>query len=144
MYPLTLCVLINLDRYCPFKMARTSRKTPDSRGPKPNPTATNVCGTLERFEGSDKQNQGFKKSKTAGKPMEIGPTGKPKRRPDQPKKVKRRDQKIIPVPRTDFANDGGESDDEIMGIDLGEEDGLDTIEGAEIFLKGVNKTALSR
>ncbi|KAK4685523.1 nucleolar complex protein 3, partial [Tremellales sp. Uapishka_1] len=91
-----------------------------------------------------------KKSKSSSKPstskldeVERGPTGKPKRRPDQPKKVKLRDQKTIPVPRTAFEgqDDGDESDDM---MDLGEEEGLEVMAGAGSFLAGLDKSALSR
>ncbi|KAL1412366.1 hypothetical protein Q8F55_000110 [Vanrija albida] len=73
-----------------------------------------------------------------------GPTGKPKRRPDQPKKVKLRDQKVIPVPKTSFASDDeDDSEDDIMDMDLGEEEGLE-IGTAGGFLAGLDSKALSR
>jgi nucleolar complex protein 3 len=72
---------------------------------------------------------------------ELGPTGKPKRGPDQPKKVKLRDQKIIPVPMSGFENDEG-SEDGLM--DLGEEEGLEVGGSASAFLKGLDRNALSR
>ncbi|TXT06003.1 hypothetical protein VHUM_03764 [Vanrija humicola] len=73
-----------------------------------------------------------------------GPTGKPKRRPDQPKKVKLRDQKVIPVPKTDFASDDeDDSDDDIMDMDLGEDEGLE-IGNAGGFLAGLDAKALAR
>jgi nucleolar complex protein 3 len=77
---------------------------------------------------------------------ELGPTGKPKRRPDQPKKVKLRDQKVIPVPRTTFApsdDDDLDSDDDIMDMDLGEEEGLE-VGAAGGFLASLEPKALSR
>lgn len=73
-----------------------------------------------------------------------GPTGKPKRRADQPKKVKLRDQKVIPVPKTAFASDDeDDSDDDIMDMDLGEEEGLE-VGTAGGFLAGLDTKALSR
>lgn len=83
---------------------------------------------------------------------EVGPTGKPKRKPDQPKKVKLRDQKVIPVPRTVFAKskraveDGeGDEDDEedFDDEDLGVEEGLDA-EFAGSFARGLDPQGLSR
>jgi nucleolar complex protein 3 len=62
--------------------------------------------------------------------------GKPKRRPDQKKKVKLRDQGVIPVPRTEFGGEE-ESDEELE--DLGDEEGLEAG-----FLLGMDKNALSR
>jgi len=74
----------------------------------------------------------------------LGPTGKPKRKPDQPKKIKLRDQKFIPVPQTTFAGAGGEDeDDEFDDDDFGVEEGLDA-EYAVGFAKGLDKSALSR
>ncbi|CAK9783293.1 nucleolar complex-associated protein 3 [Cutaneotrichosporon oleaginosum] len=63
--------------------------------------------------------------------------GRPKRKPDQPKKVKLRDQKLIPVPRTDYAS---ASDDELS--DLGEDEELE-IDAAAAFSK-LDPTMLSR
>nr|XP_018260827.1 nucleolar complex protein 3 [Kwoniella dejecticola CBS 10117]OBR82985.1 nucleolar complex protein 3 [Kwoniella dejecticola CBS 10117] len=86
---------------------------------------------------------GNKKAKTSTKPnakrdeQETGPTGKPKRKPDQPKKVKLRDQKSIPIPKTSYAS-GSDIDED----DLGEEEGLGA--GSARFLVGVDENALSR
>ncbi|ORY33445.1 CBF/Mak21 family-domain-containing protein [Naematelia encephala] len=75
--------------------------------------------------------------------QELGPTGKPKRKPDQPKKVKLRDQKVIPIPRTEF--DAQDNDDEgIMDMDLGEEEGLEIGGEASRFLTGLDRNALGR
>lgn len=83
--------------------------------------------------------QANKKAKAAQVPeREVGPTGKPKRRPDQPKKVKLRDQKFIPVPKTEFDSE----DDEALE-DLGEDDELD-IGQAGGFASGLDRNALSR
>ena len=68
--------------------------------------------------------------------MEKGPTGKPKRRPDQPKKIKLRDQKVIPVPKTTF----GGSDDELLDLEVDDELDMD----AGSFLRGLDKNALGR
>lgn len=84
---------------------------------------------------ADKQSN--KKAK-AQPEREVGPTGKPKRRPDQPKKVKLRDQKFLPVPKTEFASD----DDEDL-MDLGVDDELD-IGQAGGFASGLDRNALSR
>ncbi|WWC72062.1 uncharacterized protein I206_106022 [Kwoniella pini CBS 10737] len=68
---------------------------------------------------------------------ETGPTGKPKRKPDQPKKIKLRDQKSIPIPKTNYAS-GSDIDED----DLGEDEDLDV--GSARFLVGVDENALSR
>ncbi|BEI82716.1 hypothetical protein CcaverHIS002_0305840 [Cutaneotrichosporon cavernicola] len=70
---------------------------------------------------------------------ESGPDrgGRPKRKPDQPKKVKLRDQKLIPVPRTDYA-----SADEDELSDLGEDEDLE-IDAAAAFSK-LDPSMLSR
>lgn len=96
----------------------------------------------------------------------MGINGKPKRRPDQKKKVKLRDQGVIPVPRGEFdvgrrrrptvagepgeGHDGeeegeeeseedvdGDDDDDLM--DLGDEEGLEAG-----FLLGMDRAALGR
>ncbi|WRT70179.1 uncharacterized protein IL334_007173 [Kwoniella shivajii] len=98
---------------------------------------------------------GNKKSKPSkGKDSnvaETGPTGKPKRKPEQPKKVKLRDQKSIPIPKTTFAAKGkstrtqideDEDEDEDELDDLGEEEGMEA--GNARFLLGVDEGALSR
>lgn len=72
---------------------------------------------------------------------EVGPTGKPKRKADQPKKIKLRDQKVLPVPETHWAGDEYDSDEDIM--DLGEDEELG-LEGAGAFLASVDQKALSR
>ncbi|WWD19680.1 hypothetical protein CI109_104142 [Kwoniella shandongensis] len=94
-------------------------------------------------------------SKTKTTEQETGPTGKPKRKADQPKKIKLRDQKIIPVPKSSFAksdrnghgadgsDDEDEDEDDDMMDDLGEEEGLD-VASAGRFLLGVDANALSR
>ncbi|RXK36534.1 hypothetical protein M231_06193 [Tremella mesenterica] len=66
---------------------------------------------------------------------EQTPSGPGKRRPDHPKKIKLRDHRLIPVPRTAY-----EDDSEIE--DLGEED-FD-MKGLGSFVAGVDKNALSR
>lgn len=66
---------------------------------------------------------------------ERNANGRPKRKPDQPKKVKLRDQKMIPVPRTDFA-----SEDELS--DLGDDEDLDV--GAAAAFSRLDANALSR
>lgn len=58
------------------------------------------------------------------------------RRADQPKKVKLRDQKILPVPQTQWAGDSDVSD-------LGEDEDLD-IGAAGSFAAGMDAKALSR
>ncbi|WWC91753.1 uncharacterized protein L201_006700 [Kwoniella dendrophila CBS 6074] len=85
--------------------------------------------------------------------QETGPTGKPKRKPDQPKKVKLRDQKSIPIPKSSFASkksnnqdddddDDDDDDEDDMLDDLGEEEGLGA--SSAKFLIGVDENALSR
>ncbi|KAL7418527.1 hypothetical protein Q5752_006985 [Cryptotrichosporon argae] len=80
---------------------------------------------------------------------ELGPTGKPKRRPDQPKKVKLRDQKTIPVPRTVFAgpaggNGGGDSDiDDDDDVGMEDEVELEAFRKSG-FLASADIGALSR
>lgn len=94
----------------------------------------------------------------------MGINGKPKRRPDQKKKVKLRDQGVIPVPRGEFdvgrrrrpaaTGEPGEEDDEEEGedeseeemdgddddlMDLGDEEGLEAG-----FLLGMDRAALGR
>jgi len=73
---------------------------------------------------------------------ELGPTGKPKRKPDQPKKVKLRDQKVIPVPQSVFAEEDDSDFDSDLG-DLGEEEGLE-VGAAGGFLASLEPKALSR
>jgi nucleolar complex protein 3 len=98
------------------------------------------------------------------KESNVGINGKPKRRPDQVKKVKLRDQGYIPVPRGEFDvgrrrrptvvgegededdedEEGEESEDEVEGddddlMDLGDEEGLEAG-----FLLGMDKSALGR
>lgn len=82
--------------------------------------------------------------------METGPTGKPKRKPDQPKKVKLRDQKFIPVPKTAFASGAGgggdaseDDEDDFDDEDLGVEEGLD-MEAVGRFARGLDSAGLSR
>ncbi|WVQ74215.1 hypothetical protein IAR50_003809 [Cryptococcus sp. DSM 104548] len=67
------------------------------------------------------------------------PNGRPKRPADQPKKVKLRDKKVIPVPESAYARDAYDSDDL---ENLGEEEGM----GAESagFLASLDAGALSR
>lgn len=89
--------------------------------------------------------------KSNATPKEVGPTGKPKRKEDQPKKVKLRDQKSIPVPQSEFAGrrkkrdsdeeDESEEDDGVDDMmDLGEEDeGIDAS-----FLARMNESDLKR
>ena len=91
----------------------------------------------------------FQAKKSNATPKEVGPTGKPKRKEDQPKKVKLRDQKSIPVPQSVFAGrrkrdsdeeeeEDEEEDDDMM--DLGEEDeGIDAS-----FLARMNESDLKR
>lgn len=83
---------------------------------------------------------------------EVGPTGKPKTRPDQPKKIKLRDQKVIPVPQTAFAKSArvadaeeeeGDDDEDFDDEDLGVEEGLDA-EFAGSFARGLDAHGLSR
>jgi nucleolar complex protein 3 len=83
--------------------------------------------------------QGAKNSKAEA--PEKGPTGKPKRKPEQPKKVKQRDQKFLPVPKTVFGQNGDDSDD-MDEDDLGVEEGMDFAQAG--FLKGLDRNALSR
>ncbi|WVW86217.1 hypothetical protein I302_108259 [Kwoniella bestiolae CBS 10118] len=73
--------------------------------------------------------------------QDLGPTGKPKRKADQPKKVKLRDQKSIPIPKSTYA-DGDEDSDELE--DLGEEEGLGATSASARFLVGMDEGALSR
>lgn len=77
--------------------------------------------------------------------QELQPNGKPKRRPDQPKKVPLRDQKFIPVPQSSFAgpSGSGSSDDGGMDLDSEEEEGLD-IGDAAAFARNVDSQALGR
>ena len=83
-------------------------------------------------------------SQAESKKTEVGPTGKPKRKPDQPKKVKLRDQKFLPVPKSAWAGqDGVDSEDEFGDDDLGVEEGLDA-EFAGSFARGLDKTGLCR
>lgn len=70
-------------------------------------------------------------------PNERSASGRPKRKPDQPKKVKLRDQKMIPVPRTDYAS---ASDDDLS--DLGEDDELEI--GAAAAFSKLDPSMLSR
>lgn len=83
----------------------------------------------------------------AAEAAERGPTGKPKRKADQPKKVKLRDQKVIPVPRTAFAGGADDSDGDSGSDsdldDLGAEDGLEA-GAAGGFLASLDPRALSR
>lgn len=111
----------------PSKKALGKRKAP--------PAPEKSVSSVKRHSSAD--NQSNKKAK-AQPEREVGPTGKPKRRPDQPKKVKLRDQKFIPVPKTEFASD----DDEDL-MDLGEDDELD-IGQAGGFASGLDRNALSR
>lgn len=86
-----------------------------------------------------------KKAKAAPAEDNTQANGRPKRKPDQPKKVKLRDQKTIPVPKSIYAQVSGDEDDGIdddMLEDLGEEEGLG-LENAK-FLTGIDTTALSR
>jgi nucleolar complex protein 3 len=77
--------------------------------------------------------------------VERGPTGKPKRRPDQPKKIKLRDQKLIPVPTTAFAEEGQGSDsDDDSELDVGGDEGLEYLQSAAGFLGDIDAKALSR
>lgn len=96
------------------------------------------------------------------KESNVGINGKPKRRPDQIKKVKLRDQGYIPVPKGEFdvgrrrrptvvgeREEGDseaeeESEDEVEGddddlMDLGDEEGLEAG-----FLLGMDRNALGR
>lgn len=94
--------------------------------------------------------------------------GKPARRPDQPKKVKLRDQKFIPVPESaflskgkgkaravDVADDSGEDaeeveddeseDDDDMMVDEDDDEALEYIKaGGASFLTGLDAKTLSR
>jgi nucleolar complex protein 3 len=95
--------------------------------------------------------------------------GKPARRPDQPKKVKLRDQKFIPVPESAFLSkgkgkaravdvaddsgedaeeaeeDGSEDDDEDMMVDEDDDEALEYIKaGGASFLTGLDAKTLSR
>ncbi|OWT37457.1 nucleolar complex protein 3 [Cryptococcus neoformans Bt1] len=86
-----------------------------------------------------------KKSKAAPAEDSTQANGRPKRKPDQPKKVKLRDQKTIPVPKSIYATGSGDEDDGMdsdMLENLGEEEGLG-LENAK-FLAGIDTTALSR
>ncbi|KIR29197.1 nucleolar complex protein 3 [Cryptococcus deuterogattii LA55] len=86
-----------------------------------------------------------KKAKAASTEDNTQANGRPKRKPDQPKKVKLRDQKTIPVPKSIYAQGSGDEDDGMdddMLEDLGEEEGLG-LENAK-FLAGIDTTALSR
>jgi nucleolar complex protein 3 len=87
--------------------------------------------------------QPSKKSKPSTKPDSDAPikgsNGRPQRRPDQPKKIKLRDQKIIPVPKTVFAGD-----DNGMDLDLGDEEDEELDIAGAGFLTGLDKNALSR
>lgn len=74
--------------------------------------------------------------KAKSEETKVGPTGKPLRRPDQPKKVKLRDKKTLPVPGTQWADDSDVSD-------LGEDEDLD-IGAAGSFLAGLDAGALAR
>ena len=58
--------------------------------------------------------------------------------------MKLRDQKIIPVPTTDFAESDVERDGALMDLDLGEEEGLEVMVGAGRFLAEMDHRALSR
>jgi nucleolar complex protein 3 len=88
-------------------------------------------------------------NKKPAKETETGPTGKPKRRPDQPKKIKLRDQKFIPVPKTAFAGreengaDDEDEDEDFDDEDLGVEEGLD-MEAVGRFARGLDSAGLSR
>ncbi|OCF61335.1 nucleolar complex protein 3 [Kwoniella mangroviensis CBS 10435] len=87
---------------------------------------------------------GNKKTKTANSAeQELGPTGKPKRKADQPKKVKLRDQKSIPIPKSTYAEDQDGDDEEDLE-DLGEEEGLGAGSASARFLMGMDENALSR
>lgn len=86
-----------------------------------------------------------KKSKAASAEDSTQANGRPKRKPDQPKKVKLRDQKTIPVPKSIYATGSGDEDDGMdsdMLENLGEEEGLG-LENAK-FLAGIDTTALTR
>ncbi|WVQ84650.1 hypothetical protein IAT38_006805 [Cryptococcus sp. DSM 104549] len=84
-----------------------------------------------------------KKSKPSAAP-EVQSNGRPKRPADQPKKVKLRDQKYIPVPTSAYARGGEDDEDDSDAVEgLGEEDDLD-MESAGRFLVGLDTNALSR
>ncbi|WVR07636.1 hypothetical protein IAU60_004678 [Kwoniella sp. DSM 27419] len=118
----------------PAGKALGKRKAP-AGPPKPSNKKHKAGGPSRA--GPSKSNKG---KAVDGEDKETGPTGKPKRKPDQPKKVKLRDQKVIPVPKTAYA----ESDDDDEDIEgLGEEEDLD-VATAGTFLSGVDASALSR
>ncbi|KAK8853263.1 hypothetical protein IAR55_003965 [Kwoniella newhampshirensis] len=130
-------------------MGRPSGKSLGKRKAPAGPSKPNNKRSKSGGHGQPSASSSNSKSKTE---QELGPTGKPKRKADQPKKIKLRDQKVIPVPRSAFAkgrngaddsdDDDGDEDDDLIE-DLGEEEGLD-VASAGRFLVGLDASAISR
>ncbi|WVN86488.1 uncharacterized protein L203_101652 [Cryptococcus depauperatus CBS 7841] len=85
-------------------------------------------------------------SKSSGKKVKatnVQENGRLKRREDQPKRVKLRDQKTIPVPKSVFARDNGDEDKESDSDELDNLGEDIEIKGAE-FLASLDPVTLSR